>query len=104
MSSVKVDLFPEEVYVFTPNGDGNNDILNVTSHPGVERIHEFSVYDRWGNLMFGVTDIDPKTATIAWDGTFGGKELNPAVYSYVMKLRLITGREEIKTGDITLLR
>jgi gliding motility-associated-like protein len=96
-----------QVYVpniFTPNGDGNNDLLTVTAHPGIDRIDEFSIYDRWGDLMFGVSNVDPKTETIAWDGTFAGQELNAAVYSYVMKLRLITGREEIKTGDITLLR
>lgn len=90
--------------VFSPNGDGNNDLLTITAHPGIDRIQEFSIYDRWGDLMFGVSNVDPKTETIAWDGMFAGQELNPGVFSYVMKLRLITGREEIKTGDITLLR
>jgi gliding motility-associated-like protein len=50
--------------IFTPNGDGVNDLF--TPLPGYRYVKDvdISIYDRWGILMFHTTDPDVK-----WDGS-----------------------------------
>ncbi len=110
LASDKITVFVRErgqfyvPNVFTPNGDGVNDFLTLNAHPGVEFINYFRIIDRWGNQVFGAENKDPHSEEISWDGKYKGKELNPTVYVYVLELVLITGRIEIHSGDITLLR
>ncbi|MBV1952552.1 MAG: gliding motility-associated C-terminal domain-containing protein, partial [Cycloclasticus sp.] len=64
--------------IFSPNGDGNNDILYVRG-VGVTQL-KFFVYDRWGEKVFETQDLD-----IGWDGTFRGKKMNNAVFVYYLE-------------------
>ena len=89
--------------VFSPNGDGNNDIFFIL--PGVgasDQIASMTIFDRWGNELYRkenyVTAINE-----GWDGTFKGQELNPGVYVYIIEV--IEG-ETIKPfyGDITIVK
>ena len=96
------DCAGKMVYVpntFTPNGDGQNDLLKVFG-PGVASVKEVRVFNRWGQLVFETND----PANIGWDGTFKGVELNPGVFVYYMDVECINGERTIKKGDITLLR
>ncbi|RLD22632.1 MAG: hypothetical protein DRI69_00600 [Bacteroidetes bacterium] len=110
LASDEITVFVRErgqVYVpniFSPNSDGVNDFLTLNAHPGVEFVNFFRIIDRWGNQVFGVENVNPHDEQIAWDGKFNGNELNPTVYAYVLELVLITGRVEVHSGDITLLR
>lgn len=88
------------VYVpnaFTPNGDGENDVLYVYG----EMIYGilFRIYDRWGELVFETTDRNG-----GWDGTFRGKLLDPDVYDYYLRVDCIDGIQNIIKGNITLMR
>lgn len=88
------------VYVpnaFSPNGDGENEMLYVRSAIATEI--EFKVFDRWGELVFETTDINT-----GWDGTFRGKKLDPDVYDYYLRAVCVGGNEEIIKGNITLLK
>jgi len=110
LASNKVTVFVQDkgrVFVpnvFSPNNDGINDLLTLNAHTGVAFVKQFRIMDRWGNQVFGVENIDPHNQQIAWDGKFGGNDMNPAVYAYILEVELITGRIEIHSGDITLLR
>ncbi|MDB5226797.1 MAG: hypothetical protein JWN78_990 [Bacteroidota bacterium] len=89
------------VYVpntFSPNGDGQNDVLRVLG-PGVSSVKQFRVFNRWGQMVFTTND-----GGIGWDGTFNGTELNPGVYMYYMDVECINGERTIKKGDVTLLK
>ena len=57
--------------VFTPNGDGNNDRFWVYPGGEVAKVHEFRVFNRWGEQVFGASNFDPFTQddTNGWDGT-----------------------------------
>ncbi|MEW6469602.1 MAG: gliding motility-associated C-terminal domain-containing protein [Bacteroidota bacterium] len=83
--------------VFSPNHDGNNDVLYVRGG-GMKSI-AFSVYDRWGNRVFESSSQD-----MGWDGTFKGKELDPGVYIYVLTVTCYSDEDFIFKGNITLLR
>ena len=95
------DCSGKMVYVpntFTPNGDGQNDILKVYG-PGIASVKQIRVFNRWGQLMFDTNDPE-----IGWDGTFKGAELNSGVYMYYVDVECINGERTIKKGDVTLLK
>jgi gliding motility-associated-like protein len=88
------------VYVpnaFTPNGDGENDVLFVRG-PLIEGL-VFRVFDRWGEMVFESFD-----RLEGWDGTFRGKALDPDVYDFYLKALCVDGTEGIIKGNVTLMR
>jgi len=72
----QVTIFVEKtrsVYIpnaFSPDGNGLNEIFTIYTGPGVKNIHEFRVYDRWGENVFAEFDIEPNNFNIGWDGTY----------------------------------
>lgn len=90
--------------VFTPNNDGKNDIVTIDLGTAVRRIVEMGIYDRWGNKVFGLKDINNGQSIIGWDGTLKGTPMNPGVFVYFLKYELQDGKVLVKKGDITLLR
>lgn len=83
--------------IFSPNGDGANDILYVRGK-GVAEL-KFFIYDRWGEKVFETTRLD-----VGWDGTFRGKVMNKAVFVYYLEATFIDGSEVTQKGDITLIK
>lgn len=82
---------------FTPNGDGNNDIVYV--HGKNINTLSFYVYDQWGQLLFNSTDVNK-----GWDGYFKGSLMPVGVYVYYLKAAMNNGAQLSKKGTITLLR
>jgi len=82
---------------FTPNADGENDILYARSSL-ITEIH-FVVADRWGQIVFETLDI-----TKGWDGNFNGKPCNPDVFGYYIKYKCNNGKESFRKGNVTLIR
>ncbi len=82
---------------FTPNGDGNNDILNIY---GTNRATHFEleIFNRWGQMVFQSRD-----KTKGWDGKFNGAEAPAGVYAYRFNVT-IDGTDYIKSGSFTLIR
>ncbi len=86
--------------VFTPNGDGSNDVffLKVANITDITA----NIFDRWGNKVYESTST---TGNIAWDGkNMAGKELPVGTYFYVIKA---TGKDETtyeKKGNVSLYR
>ncbi len=76
---VDVCSYYELPNVFTPGGDGINDLLVPYPYKFVEKI-EMKIYNRWGNLVF--TTEDPN---INWDGKNekNGKLCPDGVYYYI---------------------
>ena len=89
--------------IFSPNGDGLNDIFNITFSNNSEiESGSIVIYDRWGDQVYSSNAI-----TFVWDGTKNGKEVNPGVYAYRMKLNYIDQNvkaEEWITGEVTLIK
>jgi gliding motility-associated-like protein len=83
--------------VFTPNGDGNNDILFVRGR-GILTL-KFFVFDRWGEKVFETTD-----PSMGWNGTFRGESIDAAVYVYYLHAEFIDGNSVKDQGNITLIR
>ncbi|MFN8714548.1 MAG: gliding motility-associated C-terminal domain-containing protein, partial [Bacteroidota bacterium] len=83
---------------FSPNGDGNNDMVYVHGLEGVTEA-EFVVFNRWGQQVFQTKDM-----TKGWDGNQNGQACPSGVYAYMLKLTLADGTTSLKSGNITLMR
>ncbi len=96
---VEADIRPliDVPSAFSPNGDGNNDILYVRG-AAVETM-VFRVYNRWGEQVFESTDMN-----IGWDGTYKSKEQEMEVYAYTLYATFYDGSTATKQGNVTLLR
>lgn len=86
--------------VFTPNGDGKNDVfrvqaLSIESFRGV-------ILNRWGRKIYEWSD-----PAGGWDGRIGGQYASPGTYYYIVTAR---GREKnnapryVKKGALLLVR
>jgi gliding motility-associated-like protein len=83
--------------VFSPNGDGKNDIFRPRTE-GFQHYTTFLVMNRWGQKVFESTSPGN-----GWDGTFKGVPQDPGVYTYQV-LYSCGGQMTEKKGDITLVR
>ncbi len=83
--------------VFTPNGDGKNDVFRVYGS-SVKTI-ELQVYTQWGEMVYSTNDI-----TKGWDGTFKGRQQPVGVYVYALKATMQNGAVISKKGAINLIR
>ncbi len=97
-----LDVVCTEPYIyvpnaFTPNGDGENDILYV--HAPMATDVYFAIYDRWGEKIFETTDL-----LKGWDGKYKGKPMDPAVFVYYLKVTCLDRLQFEKKGNITLIR
>jgi len=82
---------------FSPNGDGQNDILYV--HGDCIKTMQFEVFDRWGNKVFETNDRKS-----GWDGKFMGQPLNTGSYIYVFSATLYDGTTQTRKGNVALIR
>lgn len=82
---------------FSPNGDGNNDVLFVKGL-ALESI-QFSVYNRYGERIFETND-----QRFGWDGTFLNEKQNPGVFTWVLHYNTEDGKNGRLKGNTTLMR
>lgn len=81
------DCTPTEVQVtvpnllnaITPNGDNKNDFIDYSALAYKKNL-VFTVYDRYGNMMYKADKIRNYT----WDGTSNGKKIKTGTYWYTI--------------------
>jgi gliding motility-associated-like protein len=88
--------------VFTPNGDGNNDLFYPIFNNADTKITDFRVYNRWGQVIHSLVSE-------GWNGTFDAKDQPNGTFLYFVAYeRLNTNDGSIETltkqGEFTLLR
>ncbi len=81
--------------VFTPNGDGVNDVFTITSLDNRVETIRFSVMDRWGNQLYSGP---------SWNGEHHGREVANGVYTFFAQARMDDSKTRQFSGNITLLR
>jgi gliding motility-associated-like protein len=90
-----VQLLPIIPNVFSPNGDGINDvwlIRNLNSYADVR----VKIFDRYGQTILNSTGYN-----IPWDGTLRGKLVPAGVYYYVIESK--AGNIQ-QSGSVTVVR
>ena len=99
---VFIDSHCEAPYVyvpnaFSPNGDGENDVLYVRGR-NITDVY-FAIFNRWGEKVFETRD-----QSIGWDGSFRNKNSDPAVFDYYLQYQCEGGIKYFQKGNITLIR
>jgi gliding motility-associated-like protein len=105
--TVHLNSAAEEFYVpniFSPNGDGQNDLLLISTGRNIVEISTFEIFDRWGNIVFSIDNLATNDPSVSWDGTRHGTPLNSSVFAYRMVVTFTSGRQEAYFGDVTLIR
>ncbi|HNA42534.1 MAG TPA: gliding motility-associated C-terminal domain-containing protein, partial [Saprospiraceae bacterium] len=97
---VRQIFFPN---IFSPNEDALNERFYPFADDRVVKIHEFRVFDRWGNMVFEQTNFLPNDYDKGWDGTRNGKHLNAGVYVYYAVVEFRDGAKKVFKGDVTLV-
>ncbi len=103
--TVRVDK-QRDVYapnIFSPNGDGANDIFFLTGTDFVT-VNEFNIYDRWGNLVYSTLSKQLGESTEGWNGQYNGSNVNPGVYVWYAEVEWLDGYTENLAGDVTVVR
>ena len=99
--TVLVRAFDVNIYVpnvFSPNGDGINDVLYVNLI-NIKQLKFFRIYDRWGKKLFETND-----PTQGWDGKTNGVLQHIDTYTWVAEAVDNNGTYVTKEGSVTLLR
>jgi gliding motility-associated-like protein len=87
--------------VFTPNGDGINDVYHLSVSKNLSEI-KISIFDRWGQMVYELTT--PK-GNIAWDGKNQyGVEVAEGTYFYILTAKGNDGANYENKGTINLMR
>jgi gliding motility-associated-like protein len=84
--------------VFTPDGDGINDVFYINSSGLSE--YQLDIYNRWGTKVY--TSSEPGNK---WDGrSSSGVELTDGTYYFILRAVSVTSKDNSTTGFVTLLR
>jgi len=67
---------------FTPNADGVNDVFVPITKGFTTEDYEFSIYDRWGQLIHQTNSPNQ-----GWDGTMAGTLVKSDVYIWRLRVR-----------------
>jgi gliding motility-associated-like protein len=100
-----VEVIVPAVYVpnaFTPDGNGVNDAFRPIVRGMAEEDHQFTIFDRWGQVVF-----DSTNPLEGWNGSYrnGGEVLPQGVYSWRLIERPFgTPDKKDWFGSVTLLK
>lgn len=83
---------------FTPNNDGVNDRIRPILI-GYTKLNYFSVYNRWGELIFNSKNIND-----SWDGTFKDQKCEMGTYFYTISVTDRNNKIDNYKGDFILIR
>ena len=98
--NIKVYKGPE-IYVpnaFTPNSDGTNDVFRPIL-PGIKELLYFSVYNRWGQLIFSTKEIGK-----GWDGKLKGIDQPGGGFVWMLKVITFQGNIIERKGSVFLIK
>ncbi len=88
---------------FTPNGDGKDDLLVVHGKSGTE-VATFTVFDRWGDVVYSDGGFQVNNLNRGWDGRVGGQYAAGGVYVWQLTVQYLDGISETFSGQTTLVR
>jgi gliding motility-associated-like protein len=101
-ASVKLKVLKgPDIYIptaFSPNGDGNNDVLYI--YPvGIKKFDFLRIFNRWGQLVF-----ETKNPALGWNGFFKNAALPTG--AYVFNVQATTDQNKVinKKGTVMIVR
>jgi len=106
--SLNIKVFCESAQVFipnvfTPDGDGLNDILMVRAS-GIRSVKSFRIFNRWGGVVFEKSNFQPNDKSQGWNGLIKGVKADPDVYVYTCEVICENNTTYTYKGNITLVK
>lgn len=98
--AITLNPFGDGIYipnVFTPNGDGVNDVFLVYGNT-IETMR-LVIYNQWGQELFITTDKQK-----GWDGLYKGNPSAVGRYSYALEVKVQGGNKITRAGSFNLVR
>lgn len=89
---------------FSPNNDGNNDVVMVFAGQEVQQVRSFRIFSRWGETVFQATNFPPNDPRYGWDGYHRGQLMNSGVFVYFAEVEMIDGEVVLVKGDVSLMK
>lgn len=89
--------------VFSPNGDGINDVLYLQGRALAE-FRNFRIVDRWGQQIFWREQGQIDQNASGWDGKKGGNTVQSGVYYWSVEVMYPDGSTEARQGFVTLVQ
>ena len=89
---------------FSPNQDGINDFLVVRGGDEISQVVSFTIFNKWGELVFNRTNFPPNDEAFGWDGTFNGANVGRGVFVFVIEAELKDGTTKIVSGDVAVVK
>ncbi len=105
---IKIDSsYIRAANVFTPNGDGVNDVF-VVKFFSMKSV-KISIFNRWGKKVHywsksDVQGFEDSFTESVWDGKIGGRYASPGVYYYVVEGSGRDGEKRRAHGFVHLFR
>jgi|LakMenEpi03Aug12_release.lakeMendotaPanAssembly.Ray.scaffolds.fasta_scaffold237357_2 OOP family OmpA-OmpF porin len=82
--------------VFTPNGDGYNDVFTVNT--SIYKSYKLTIFNRWGNKMFESINRNN------WDGKYGSNLSPTGTYFFLLEGENINGEYIQNRGYVELIK
>ncbi len=104
---LKFKEIPKFVFsnIFSPNGDGTNDVIFINYPDQNILIKNFQIYDRWGSIVFSNQNSLTNDETSGWNGKIKGVDASVGVYQFILDIEDIFGYSlGTFSGSITLVR
>jgi gliding motility-associated-like protein len=91
--------------VFSPSvSNFRNQTLPIYFAPFVRSVESIRAYDRYGNNILSLTDMNPEDINIIWDGRYNGKLVENDVYTFVIQYTLNSGDSFTVTRNVTIIQ
>ncbi len=74
---------------FSPDDNGTNDVFTVFGNEGIDKILNYSIFDRWGNLIFNQKNILLNDSLAGWNGKYKDEKAQQGVYIYHIQIQWI---------------
>jgi len=88
---------------FTPNNDNLNDYFYPLGR-GIKSIVRFSIYDRYGKLVYEARDFPPNDKSFGWNGKVNTMDQSTSVFVYYIEALCDVGEKLYKKGSVVLIR
>jgi gliding motility-associated-like protein len=89
---------------FTPNGDGKNDVFYIMGNQDVKIVKEFSIFNRWGYVVFSENNVPANDPRYGWNGLLKGSMYAPEAYVYVAVIEFKDGTVQVFKGSVVLIQ
>ena len=107
-AKICIRVFCANSQVFIPNaftpGDASrgNNILMVRA-TGIKEVKQFTIFNRWGQIVFEKQNFRPNDPSAGWDGKVKGVPATSGVFVYIAEVVCENDIRYVYKGNVTLI-